>query len=104
MENRRRFSRFSNKLKAQYFLSESPTNRKECTVVNISRDGMGLELHTQEKIEVGSIIHLEILIIGEFETILFKGKLIWQTRKGNNFIGGIKLEKMLDEITFAKLG
>ena len=101
MNIKRRFGRFVTQLKAQYFLNEKEGKWNECTVININPKGMGVEFH--EYIDVGSTIHLVIIIPGELETIVVKGILKWIKQGKNDFIAGIELTEMLDDIKFAKL-
>ena len=82
-------------------LNEKEGKWNECTIININPKGMGVEFH--EDISVGSTIHLVIIIPGELETIVVKGILKWIKQRKNNFIAGIELTEMLDDIKFAKL-
>ena len=59
MEDRRRFRRLKAEMNGRYFLEEKEGEWKQCTIININREGMGITFLTQEKIDVGSIIHLE---------------------------------------------
>jgi hypothetical protein len=103
MEERRGFPRFSTKLKGQYLLEERTGDWGECTIVQISVKGMGVEFHSQEKINEGSTVHLAITASKEPDPIIVKGVLKWIKQKRNDSIGGIALTEMLDDITFAKL-
>ncbi len=85
---KRRFGRFSAKLKAQY-LVEGEKEWKECTVINLSREGMGITFQTSEKIEVGSTIHVRIHMPTDSQPINIKGILKWIEQRGDDFIGGI---------------
>jgi hypothetical protein len=77
-------------MKAQYFLQEKNKGWEECTVIDISRRGMGLRFLTNEKISVGSTLHLEISMPTELETINVKGILKRINQRGNDCIGGIE--------------
>lgn len=90
MENRRNFSRFDTQLKAHYFLNEQKEDGEECTVIDISRKGMGIRFDTADKINIGSTIHLEISIPPESETISVKGILKRINQKESDLIGGIE--------------
>ncbi len=89
-ENRRAFSRFDTHLKAQFLLKEKRGDLRTCTVLNISRTGMGLQFHTPEKISVGSSIHLEITVPASLEPFSAEGTVKWIHQIDNDFIGGIE--------------
>jgi len=91
--NRRRFSRISKELKAQYLI-ERGGGWKKCKVTDVSREGMGITFQTSEKINVGTTIHLKIFVPTESTPVNAKGVLKWIEEKGNNFIGGIKWYKI----------
>jgi len=97
----RRPGRYLTQLKARYFLNEARDNWKECTIINISLKGMGIEFN--EAINVESTIHLMIIELRGSEPVTTKGELRWLKQRENDFIGGIELAETLDEITFAKL-
>lgn len=90
MENRRKFSRFDTQIEAQYILKGKKRDRGECTVVDISRQGMGIKFRTPEKINLGSTIRLEISIPMELEHINVEGVLKRINQKEKGFIGGIE--------------
>jgi len=103
MEERRRFSRFPSQLKAQYFVQERKGGRGKCTIINTSRKGMGIIFHTAEKINEGSTVHLEVFVSTELEPINVEGVLKWIVEGENDFVGGVELIKILDDVKFAKL-
>jgi len=107
LENRRKFSRFDTHMQAQYFLEEKNRCREDCTVIDISRKGMGIRFSTNEKISVGSTIHLEISIPTELESINVKGILKRINQRENDFIGGLEWflvhREVLDEDKLARL-
>ena len=90
MDNRRKFSRFDTQMKAQYVLKGKKGGRGDCTVVDISRTGMGIKFRTPEKINLGSTIRLEISIPTELEHINVEGILKRINQKEKGFIGGIE--------------
>ena len=98
MENRRSFSRFDTQLKAKYFLKERKESWEKCTVIDISRKGMGIVFVAREKINVGSTILLEIAVPEELEAIHAIGILRWIRQKGKDFIGGVESTKILDDV------
>ena len=103
LKDRRKFSRFDTELKAQFVSKESHRGGEECTIIDFSRKGMGVKVHTSEEINVGTNILLEVFIPGELEPIHVKGTIKWVKQIENGFISGIELSKGLEEITLSKL-
>ena len=101
MLERRKFFRFLRQRKTQYFSQERIENKQECTIVDVSREGMKVLFH--EKINLGSIICLEIPIPGEVVPINVNGILRRIEEKGNDFICGIELTKVFDDEEFRRL-
>jgi hypothetical protein len=99
----RRFIRYSTRLKAQYSLKEKEIDCKECTVVAIARKGMGIELHSQDKLDVGSTIYFKILVPQESEAVMVKGEIKWIKQRKNDSTCGIEFTEVLDKVTFNKL-
>lgn len=104
MEERRRFIRYSTQRQAQYFLNERKREGQECTIINVSRKGLGIRFDTHEEINVGSTIHLEIAVLASFGSINVKGLLKWIEKKGDILYGGIELSEILSDVKFSKLG
>jgi hypothetical protein len=90
-------------LKAQYFLREEKGSREQCRISNMSRKGMGLKFHTDETINIGSSIHLEMYVSRKSEPIKVKGILKWIEKEGNDFIGCIELTEELDDAMWEEL-
>ena len=103
MEDKRRLRRFSTKLKARYSLKEEGSDWGECTIIDINRRGMGIMFQTQEKIDTGSTINLEIDISRESQPLSIRGILKWIEGGGNVFSGGVELAEILDEIEWTNL-
>ena len=89
MEERRKTARFITKLKAQYRLKDEE-DLKECTIINVSREGMGITFQTRDRIKVDSTIHLRIVLPENPKTVEVIGKLRWIEERADNFIGGIE--------------
>jgi hypothetical protein len=92
--NRRKFIRFPVRLNARYS-EENSDEWNQCSVIDISREGMGVIVYLKEKISLGSILKLVIDVQGKKAAIFATGTMIWiKELKDNlefNFIGGIKL-------------
>ena len=104
MNYTRTFRRFdTTNLKANYFAKEGKTSWKECTINKVSRKGIGIIFHTDEKINAGSTLDLKIFISKELEYFTVKGILKWIEERENNFIGGIELTEFLSETEWIQL-
>ena len=103
MEDRRSYIRFFSQLKARYTSINSKEGWEECTVINISRKGIAIKFFPSEKINVGSTVHLEIFAATEIKPINVKGVFKWIEKGGNDFVGGIELTEILDDVKFSKL-
>ncbi len=98
MKNRRNFSRLGTQLKAKYFLKGRRESWGKCTVIDVSRKGMGIIFLTREKINVGSTVLLEIAVSTELKPVHVVGILRWTRQKGNDFVGGVESTKILDDV------
>jgi hypothetical protein len=58
----------------------------------VSREGMGIEVHLQEKIHPGEILQFKIIIPAKEELIKTTGTVTWskELKEKMSFIGGIK--------------
>ncbi len=101
-ENTRVFARFLISLEAQYSLKEEDAVWEECTIIDFSSKGIGIEFN--KPVSLDSTIHLAIHLPKESEPFSGKGKLKWIKQSKNRFIGGIELTEICDENkTFAIL-
>ena len=103
MEDRRRFERFPTKREAQYFLIKGKGWGQECTIINVSRKGLGILFRTNEEIDVGTNIRLEIPDPLMTDTIDLRRELRWSQEIGGGFVGGIELSRILSDVKFSKL-
>lgn len=95
MKDKRKYKRFSINLKARYLQEDDHQEWKECYVIDISREGMAIEVYLKERIPIRSILHLEIIAPKREKLIKASGILMWiKEFKGNsksNFIAGMEL-------------
>ena len=98
-EENRAAIRFATNLKGRYFVKELEKRWGNCTVFDVSRTGMGIKFHTSETIDLGSHITIEIEVPSELEPMSVKGILRWIKQGDSEFLGGIELTEVLDEIT-----
>jgi len=96
METKRKTARFTTNLKAQYCLRDEK-DWKECIVINMSRDGMGVAFLTRERINVGSTIQLKISAPKDQEPIYAEGILKWIMKREDDYIGGIQVTSLKRE-------
>jgi hypothetical protein len=82
-DDRRRFERFDTQRKARYFLKEGSRRWKECTIINISRKGVGILFPAHEKITMGSTILLKMFYSAETESTSVIGMLRWMRKRKN---------------------
>lgn len=76
MEDRRKFIRFSVRLSARYS-EENQDKWNQCSIINISREGMGVVVYLKEKIHLGSILNLMIDVPGKKAPVFVTGTLSW---------------------------
>lgn len=96
MKDRRKFIRFPVMTDAHY----SEENKKEdwkqqCSIVNISREGMGVTVYLKAKLSLGCMLKFMVDVPEIDKTVSFTGTLNWiKALKGDpdyNYKGGIKL-------------
>lgn len=88
MEKRRKFPRTALPQKARFFGAKG---WEDCTITEASREGLGIQFYTSEKIKAGTLIHLKVLMPSEPNPVDVKGMLTWIEEKGEHFIGGVEL-------------
>ena len=96
VEERRRFKRFPIKLNAKYLLGENHKKWKPFMVINISREGMGMEVYLQERIPIDSVLQIEIIVPEKEKPVMAIGVLKWikELEKKMNYLGGVDLTKI----------
>ncbi len=102
-EEIRRLYRCPTLLKGLYFLDEIKGEGKECTIINISDNGAGLEFYTDETVDVNSKLFLEILPPDEEEAITVEGIIRWVKQGNKDCVCGIQLTEKLNEAKKAML-
>ena len=102
-EEARRSWRFPTLLKGLYFFDKKKGAGKECTIINISVTGAGMEFYTDETVDVNSKLFLEILPPDEEETITVEGIIRWVKQGKKDCVCGIELTEKLNEVKKAML-
>ena len=105
MGEKRAFPRYpmDKQLKGRYFLEGVDRSWEECSILNVSHIGVCVLFQTEEAIDPGSTINLEIEIPGESKPINAKGVLKWIYETGNVHKGGVEFSSLLDESEWLKL-
>lgn len=106
MEDNRKFTRIPAQLSARYSKSDKE-EWKDCSVVNISHEGMSVGVYSQEKIAIYSTLQLEISVPVKKEPIASMGTIMWVKKlKGDKkfkFLCGVKLIAINPEDTWTLL-
>jgi hypothetical protein len=81
--------------------------KQQCSIVNISREGMGVTVYLKAKLSLGCMLKFMVDVPEREKTIFFTGTLNWiKTLKGDpdyNYKGGIKLMTIDSEDKWALL-
>ena len=93
----RKYKRYPTQREARFSLKDTPGSKQVCTIVNISRKGMGIIFHTDVEMSVGTVIRVEISVPGSSETMSVDGSLKWFDKMEIDIIGGIELADELSE-------
>jgi len=101
--NTRQFGRFDTALKAHLIFVGNGADGKECTVINMSRKGIGIKFHKREDIAIGSPIRLEVFIPEKSIPTSVQGILKWTEERDDMLFGGIECTDVLDEMKFSKV-
>jgi hypothetical protein len=99
LEDKRKFKRFSIDLNAKYLLGGKRREWKGCSLINISREGIGIEVYLRERIRIGTTLEIEIIVPAKEKPIKAMGILMWikKLKEKIDFVGGIKLIKIDSE-------
>jgi len=100
-ENNRSWQRFNVLLKAKYFLDDFSWYR-EGVIIDISRQGVSINLPIDEKVVLGNSIVLEV-ITKQLESITMKGEIVWIKQFEKAFLVGVRFKKLLDFHLLGKL-
>ena len=104
MEQKRQYKRLPTNLKAEYSLTAGVDEGKQCTVINISLNGAGLEFYAHESVEVGATLFLKIFDPEGSESFETEGVVKWSKQGEKDFVCGVELTTVLDKFTLSTLG
>jgi hypothetical protein len=99
----RKYKRYPTQREGRYFLEGTTGDGQVCTIVNVSRKGMGIIFHTDEDMSVGTIIRVEVPITIPSESISVRGILKWVDSMDIDIIGGIELTNELSDLQLSRL-
>ena len=102
-KERRRSLRYPTVIKGFYYLDEKQGKGKECTIINISLNGAGLQFYTDETVEVKTKLCLDMYPPGGSEPVNVEGIVKWMKQGNKDCVCGIELMKPLDEATMEVL-
>ena len=105
MGEKRAFPRYAidKQLNGRYFLEGVDKRWEECIILNISHIGICVRFQTNEAIDLGTTISLEIEIPEESKPLNVKGVLKWIWETGSFHEGGVELSSLLEESEWLKL-
>jgi hypothetical protein len=95
-ENRYSF-RFATAMKGFYYLDDKQEEGKECTIINISFNGAGLEFYTPETINDKTKMSLEIFSPNGEEIVTVEGIIRWVKQGNKDCVCGIQLTEKLSK-------
>ena len=99
----RKYKRYPTQREGRYFLEGTTGDGQVCTIVNVSRKGMGIIFHTDEDMSVGTIIRVEVPITIPSESISVRGIVKWVDSMEIDIIGGIELTNELSDLQLSRL-
>ncbi|MFZ0484478.1 MAG: PilZ domain-containing protein [Desulfobacterales bacterium] len=107
MKDRRKFLRFSVRMSAHYSDENNEDREEQCSIVDISREGMGVTVYLRSKLSLGCMLKFIVDVPEKEKSVAFTGTLNWiKALKGDadyNFKGGIKLITIDSEDKWALL-
>ena len=100
MDDRRKYIRFPVTLQARY-VENSGGGWKDCSVIDISREGMGISIYSKEAITKGTVLQMEITVQVTNEPVAMKGVLVWIRELKDdphfNYMGGVRVNSITAE-------
>lgn len=107
MKDRRKFIRFPVRLGARYSEENKADWKQQCSIANISREGLGVTVYLKEALSLGCMLKFKVDIPEKEKSISFTGTLNWikalEEDPDYNYKGGIKLTAIDSEDKWALL-
>jgi len=95
VEDRRKFIRFPVRTGARYSEENKEDWKQHCSIVNISREGLGVTIYLNKKLSLGCMLKFMLDVPEREKTVSFTGTLNWikalKEDPDYNYKGGIKL-------------
>ncbi len=105
MEDRRGLVRFPAKLKAIYNfkVEDDRESLTQCSILDVSYKGLGVNFYQHEINKTGLLIHLDIPLMREPNLITARGTIRWFEDRAYGFVCGIELAEAFNNITLLNL-
>jgi len=107
VKDRRKYLRFPVRIGAHYSEENNEDWKEQCSIVDISREGMGVTVYLRAKLSLGCILKFMVDVPEKEKSVSFTGTLNWIKKlKGDadyNYKGGIKLITIDSEDKWALL-
>jgi len=107
VKDRRKFIRFPVRVRAHYSEENNEERKTQCSIVNISREGMGVTVYLEAKLSLDVMLKFVVDVPDREKSVAFTGTLNWiKALKGDadyNYKGGIKLITIDSEDKWALL-
>ena len=84
-------------------MAENEGEWHACTVVNLSRKGIGIQLEAHETIALETVIRLEVFIPEKSQPTSLKGIVKWTDAREESVFCGVESVELLDEMKFSKI-
>jgi hypothetical protein len=95
VKDRRKFIRFPVRIRAHYSEENDEEGKTQCSIVNISREGMGVTVYLEAKLSLGAMLKFMVDFPDREKSVSFTGTLNWikalKRDPDYNYKGGIKL-------------
>jgi hypothetical protein len=107
VKDRRKFIRFPVRVVAFYSEENKEDQSQQCSIVNISREGMGVTVYLKAELSMGCILKFMVDVPEREKSVSFTGTLNWikalKRDPDYNYKGGIKLITIDSEDKWALL-
>lgn len=100
--DRRSHERFHSNALVQYFIKKHSLRYMDCTLVDVSRSGMGIVIRAPEQVAEGLEISLEITLPGSIEQITVNGTIQWFQGEAD-IRAGVRFTQLLDPELMTRL-
>jgi len=99
---RRAYVRFRSNTMVQYFIKKRSMRYMDCSLIDVSRNGIGIRISASEDIASGMDISLEITVPGSLDRMTLSGR-VHRVQHDETILAGIKFDIPLEQAVLAKL-